>query len=179
MTHLSSTLLRLGRSSSFLNKASRRYKNFKYSRIIVKSTEVDVQKPSQVHIQTSISLLLLYWLFSWIYRKCLGSVWTFHASRTQRHKDRCGTNSQDNHTCEVCHTLLRWLHTLPKGRGALPEIWSRRPSDSVECRYWQTNTSKKNLTMSSINLGCIVYSTLLQCYPSIWYWEMRPVLYWF
>ena len=47
--------------------------------------------------------LFQYLLFSWIYRNCLGSIWTFKASRTQRHKDRCYTHYQDNHTCEVCH----------------------------------------------------------------------------
>jgi hypothetical protein len=45
--------------------------------------------------------ILLYWLFSWICRKRLGSIWTFNAPRTQRYKDRCVALSQDNHTCDV------------------------------------------------------------------------------
>ena len=64
---------------------------------------------------------LLYWLFSWICRKCLGSIWTFNQPRPQRHKNRCVTISQDNHTCEMCHSPVRWPHMLSKGRRASPE----------------------------------------------------------
>jgi hypothetical protein len=68
--------------------------------------------------------ILLYWLFSWICRKSLGSTRTFHASRAQRHKDCCVTIAQNNHTCEVCHSPLRWLHMLSKGRRASPETYT-------------------------------------------------------
>ena len=71
--------------------------------------------------------ILLFWLFSWICRECLGSIWTFHTPRAQRHKDSCVTLSQDNHTCEVYHPPLRWLHMSSKGRRALPEIWTQSP----------------------------------------------------
>ena len=37
--------------------------------------------------------VLQYWLFSWIYRKHLGSIWMFNAPRSQRHKNRCITLS--------------------------------------------------------------------------------------
>ena len=65
--------------------------------------------------------ILLYWLFSWICRKCLGSIWTFHAPGARRHKDHCITISQDNHTCEVCHAPWWWLPMLSKGRRASSE----------------------------------------------------------
>ena len=61
--------------------------------------------------------ILLYWFFSWICRKCLGSIRTFDTPKPQRHKDHCATLSQDNHTCEVRHSRLRWLHICPKGGG--------------------------------------------------------------
>ena len=53
---------------------------------------------------TSILIILMN------HRKSLGSIWTFNASSPQRRKDCCVTLPRDNHTCEVCHTLLRWPH---------------------------------------------------------------------
>ena len=100
--------------------------------------------------------LLLYWLFSWIYRKCLGSIWTFHTPRARRRKNRRVTTSQDNLTCEVCYSPLWWLHKLPKRRRASPER-----SESVECQYWhwQMERSSKYHNKFSITLECIVIDT--------------------
>ena len=72
------------------------------------------------------------------FRKCLGSIRTFNAPRTQRHKDRCVKLSQDNHSCEVCHSPLRWPHILSNGRRALPETsgWTQSPS------VWSVNIDK-------------------------------------
>ena len=111
--------------------------------------------------------VLQYWLFSWTYRKCLGSIRTFNALRAQRHKDRCVTFSQDNHTCEVCCTLVRWLRMFPKGRRASQEE-RIRPAPPMERQYWQTKWSY--VSRSSITLGYIDYSTLLQSSP----FTLRP-----
>ena len=71
------------------------------------------------------------------FRKCLGSIRTFNAPIPQRHKDRCVTHSQDNYSCEVCHSPLRWPHIFSKGRRALPETfgWIQSLSESLECQY--------------------------------------------
>ena len=58
----------------------------------------------------------MYWLFC---RKCLGSTWTFNAPRPWRYKVRCVALSQDNHTCEMCYSPIRWISMLPKRRRAL------------------------------------------------------------
>ena len=160
-------------SLSLPNKASMFCHSLIYSGILVGTAKVD---PSQVHIQNLNRhvLLLLYWIFSWIYRKYFGSVWTFLTPRTRRHKDRCITISHDNYTCEVYHTPLWWLHVLSKGRRALPETWTQSLSEIVERQYWQIKGY--NRTSTSITLGCIVYSTLLRSYSSLRYWETHSVL---
>ena len=61
------------------------------------------------------------WWFWCIYRKCLGSIWTFNTSKACRNKDPRVTFSQDNHTCEVFYALLRWLCKVAKGRRTFPE----------------------------------------------------------
>ena len=77
------------------------------------------------------------------FRKCLGSIRTFNAPIPQRHKDRCVALSQDNYSCEVCHSPLRWPHIFSKGRRALPETfgWIQSLSESVDCQYCQIKRS--------------------------------------
>ena len=142
MTRLSLTSLAVNHfSSSLPNKAWRRYHSLKYFSIIA---ECGTVHPTQVHNTKSQFLAYSFILIILmnLYRKCFGSIWTFHASRAQRHKDCCVTISQDNHTCEVCHAPLWWLHMLPKGRRTSPERSWKYPyiesaTGSVEFQYRQ------------------------------------------
>ena len=80
-------------------------------------------KQSKLHTQITISRYSYIDYSTWICRNCLGSTWTFgvDAPRPQRHKNHCVALSQDNHTCDMCYSPIRWPSLLPKGRRALPE----------------------------------------------------------
>jgi hypothetical protein len=88
-------------------------------------------------------------------------MWTFNAPRTQRYKDQCVALSQDNHTCEVCHSPLRWTYMFPKGRRALHVLWWLRwgsilPFQKGEQGYKQDAGDRFNLD----DLGAICTSSL-------------------
>ena len=132
MTNLSSTSVSVIQLySSLPNKALRRSNSIIYFSMIVKCTVVHLTRAYTNYLFST----LLYWLFSWNCRKCLNSTWTFNALRPQRHDERCVTLYQDNHTCGVCHSPLRWLYILLKGRRASPQ--EAPLAVSVESRSWQ------------------------------------------
>ena len=118
MTHLPSTSVALSFFLSSPDKAWSGYDCVNHFSIIVQSTRL-LEPPTEVHIQITFSL------YSYIdySHEFVGSALarSFNAPRTQMHKDRCVTLSQDNHAFEVRHSTLRWLHMLPKGRRASPE----------------------------------------------------------
>ena len=55
--------------------------------IIVQSARIDLTPYTGAYANHYLSIFL-YWIFSWICRKCLGSIWTFNAPRPQRHCTR-------------------------------------------------------------------------------------------
>ena len=113
--------------------------------------------------------LLMYWLFSWIYRKCLGLIWTFHTPRARMGKNRRVSISQDYHTCEVCYSPLWWPHKLPKRRRASPET-------SEKCGV-SILTDRKVLIVSCQVFNYFGMYNYWHIYPSIWhrsYYIMDP-----
>ena len=142
MIHLSSTSAATGKggiSGSLLNKACKSSDCSIHSPKALMS-RYRIQLHIQVHIQVTISWNFLI-NYPHNFRKCLGSIRTFNAPRPHRHKDRCVTLSQDNYSCEVCHSPLRWQHVLSKGRRALRETPGWKKKKSVECRHWQSKRS--------------------------------------
>ena len=117
MTPLSSTSVYLIQLFlSLPNKAWGHYHCKEYFPMVVNSASLHHSGAyTNCRLGTSILINLMN------HRKSLGLIWTFNAPRSLWHKDCCVTLPQDNHTCEVCHSLLRWLHMYPKGRRALPQ----------------------------------------------------------
>ena len=123
------------------------------------------------HLGTPISIILMNF-----YRKCLGSIWNvqrrINAYRPQRQKDRCDALSQGNQTCEVCHTFLRWLHKLPKGRRAL------RPINALKMdRPWSVNIQKV-LCFEVFNYFGIhgLFDAVAKLYPSLCVWQVMGLV---
>jgi hypothetical protein len=133
----------------------------KVSRVIYRDTN---NPYTGACIQITISCYLSIYYSHEFIGNTLGSIWTFNVSRSHWYQDRCVTLSQDNHNCEVCHTPSYDGYICFPKEG---ELYRRSRKNThklpvwIEYQYWQIKWWCY-VTKSSISLGYIIYSTLLQ-----------------